>query len=161
MGDVSPAGDAPVAVGVVSTHICAGNVFPGMFTMESSGPCFNSYMCGECFRCNSPRRVQGRFNLYMCGECFGIRVLSCRTHGVSTHICAGNVSFVFYNSVVLNNVSTHICAGNVSDCSGHYAGVCRCFNSYMRGECFPSGDLLMQLAMCFNSYMRGECFGES
>ena len=58
-------------------------------------------------------------------------------------------------------VSTHICAGNVSDCSGHYAGVCRCFNSYMRGECFPSGDLLMQLAMCFNSYMRGECFGES
>ena len=27
VGDVSPAGDAPVAVGVVSIHICAGNVF--------------------------------------------------------------------------------------------------------------------------------------
>ena len=25
-GNVSPAGDAPVAVGVVSIHICAGNV---------------------------------------------------------------------------------------------------------------------------------------
>ena len=168
----------------VSIHICAGNVslgqdteyieiqfqliyVRGMFScghgdmtgLDSWG--FNSHMCGECFRCNSPRRVQGRFNSYMRGECFGIRALSRRTHGVSTHICAGNVSFVFYNSVVLNNVSTHICAGNVSDCSGHYAGVCRCFNSYMRGECFPSGDLLMQLAMCFNSYMRGECFGES
>ena len=66
VGDVSPAGDAPVAVGVVSIHICAGNVsairldvvfqliyargmfpyFPGNLLDDYS---FNSYMRRECF----------------------------------------------------------------------------------------------------------------
>ena len=108
-----------------------------MFTMESSGPCFNSYMCGECFRCNSPRRVQGRFNSYMRGECFGIRALSRRTHGVSTHICAGNVS------------------GRRSCFGGATAGG---FNSYMCGECFTFQTPLALPGFRFNSYMCGECF---
>ena len=65
-GNVSPAGDALVAVGVVSIHICVGNVSAirldvvfqfiyvrGMFrrciSMPQRPDCFNSYMCGECF----------------------------------------------------------------------------------------------------------------
>ncbi len=91
-----------VCVGNVSLHYAGGvaavlRVFQfiymrGMFyVMLAFGispamVCFNSYMCGECFR------VSGVFGEVVC---------------VSTHICVGNVS----NSA---NVSIHICAGNVS-----------------------------------------------
>ena len=67
VGDVSPAGDAPVAVGVVSIHICAGNVSPlvlwwfqliyvrGMFPSASGIERWSTrwfqliYVWGECF----------------------------------------------------------------------------------------------------------------
>ena len=118
---------------IVSTHICAGNVSPGMFTMESSGPCFNSYMCRECFRCNSPRRVQGRFNSYMCGECF----------------------YASPPNVLADSVSTHICAGNVSSCRRTVCGFWSRFNSYMCGECFVFNRVQARMEKFQLIYVRG------
>ena len=101
---------------IVSTHICAGNVSPGMFTMESSGPCFNSYMCGESFRCNSPRRVQGRFNSYMCRECFGqMHLRQTHPNRFDSYMCGE--CFKLVNVEIQTSafvVSTYICVGNVS-----------------------------------------------
>ena len=51
----------------------------------------------------------GGFNSYMCGECFSVGSVV-----VSTHICAGNVSFrIRYRTMEHALVSTHICAGGM------------------------------------------------
>ena len=112
-GMFSPAGDAPVAVGVVSIHICAGNVSPlvlwwfqliyvrGMFPSASGIGRWSTrwfrliYVRGECFNTGRGHQPMGiSFNSYMCGEYFWrlVDVIS-NVKCVSTHICAGNVSF--------------------------------------------------------------------
>ena len=125
-------GDNMLDNAVVSTHICVGNVslhyaggvaavlrvfqfiyVRGMFYVMLAFGISPAMVC---------------FNSYMCEECFGIRALLRRTHSVSTHICAGNVS---------NSAN---------------------FNSYMRGECFACRRCPGCRWSCFNSYMCGECF---
>ena len=103
------------------------------FGISPAMVCFNSYMCGECFaRRRCPGCRWSCFNSYMCGECFSVGSVV-----VSTHICAGNVSFrIRYRTMEHALVSTHICAGECSNTGrGHWPmGIS--FNSYMCGEYF-------------------------
>ena len=71
VGDVSPAGDAPVAVGVVSIHICAGNV---------------SAIRLDVFESTS-------VSIHICAGnvSFRIRYRTMEHALISTHICAGGM----------------------------------------------------------------------
>ena len=117
----------------------------------------------------------------MRGECFGIRALSRRTHSVSTHICAGNVSsspritphigprfnsymrgecfvqsFWDFHSKFL--VSTHMCAGNVpGGIPGGETGDC-VSTHICAGNVSYKVRCIYDRHIRFNSYMHGECF---
>ena len=135
-GNVSASPAFPFGAIDVSTYICAGNVSGrrSCFGGATAGG-FNSYMCGECFTFQTPLALPGfRFNSYMCGECF----------------------MPFSTLVSCCPVSTHICAGNVSYNSRRLGQSHRCFNSYMRGECFDMWDDLLLVDLEFQLiYARG------
>ena len=127
-GPGHPKGDC----GAVSIHICTGNVSPlvlwwfqliyvrGMFPSASGIGRWSTrwfrliYVRGECFNTGRGHQPMGiSFNSYMCGEYFW-RLVDVISKCVSTHICAGNVSFARSRYDSAHFISTHICAGNVS-----------------------------------------------
>ena len=128
---------------LVSTHICAGNVSQAMLTL------FHDML---------------EFQLVYAWGMFLYRGLQVRgtSARVSTHICAGNVSRQYVPERVVDVVSTHICAGNVSAKPGEIVTNRFEFQLiYARGMFSSLNSEVVRVTRCFNSYMRGECFGGS
>ena len=134
-GMFHPAAEPFAVFGLVSTHICAGNVFGSNRHPGLSHRCFNSYMRGECFIDGSKRKSRGSV--------------------VSTHICSGNVSDYIFRHLIDLNVSTHICAGNVSAFCAEETGTGQFQLIYARGMfqhlCIVLNDLFCSIYVKLNS----------
>ena len=122
---------------------------------------FNSYMHGECFRIINIITCLWDVSTHICaGNVSWTLASAMDIITVSTHICVGNVLGRYYVSICCAVVSTHICAGNVFTYEEIFGEVEECFNSYMRGDCFEVCTVWRRRTG-FNSYMRGECFTAS